>query len=278
MLIKDIRIIQKVELIIMHEIDRLCKAYNIEYFLIDGTLLGAVRNQGFIPWDDDIDIGMTVDNYKKFRIIASENLGKDFYFQALEDESDYSVPCAKVRIRHTNVVEKFSENVDIDNGIWVDIFCFDLVPSRIAYSKIYNVLLRVAARLNLIKHNYSPSVLTEKRISIFVNELLKYFPISKRKAKVIFEKLLYSRIGQNNNDTFVERDNMFWGKFVFPYDVIYPLITISFENEVFSCPNKPDEYLSQAYGNYMELPPVEERKGHLVESVYVEEKFFDLLR
>ena len=129
------RIVQIIELEIMKEIDRICKKHNIEYFAIGGTLLGSIRHKGFIPWDDDIDLGMSSENYDKFLSVVNNELDDKYLFHTWNDETQYALPISKVMMRGTHVVETFSKHVLANNGIWVDIFCYDLVPNCVAFSK-----------------------------------------------------------------------------------------------------------------------------------------------
>ena len=94
---ENLKKIQQIELDILLEVDRICKKHEIEYFLDFGTLLGAVRHSGFIPWDDDIDIGMTRDNYEKFLKIASSELKKDYFLQNVYTERETPFLYSKIR-------------------------------------------------------------------------------------------------------------------------------------------------------------------------------------
>ncbi|KDE71244.1 hypothetical protein FUSO7_10000, partial [Fusobacterium necrophorum BFTR-2] len=99
---KNLREVQLIELEILIEVDRICKKYEIEYFLDFGTLLGAIRHEGFIPWDDDIDIGMTRDNYEKFMKIAPSKLKKEYFLQNIDSEEQ--CPYLYSRLRKKNTV------------------------------------------------------------------------------------------------------------------------------------------------------------------------------
>ena len=117
----NIKDLQNVELEILLEVDRICKKHGVKYFLVSGTLLGAVRHKGFIPWDDDIDICMPVSDYRKFCKIAQEELGENFFFQSYETDF-YDRWFAKIRKNNTTCIEKVYENSRLHQGVWIDIF------------------------------------------------------------------------------------------------------------------------------------------------------------
>lgn len=130
---ETLRKLQLVELEIANEIKRVCVENNIKYFLESGTLLGAVRHGGFIPWDDDMDIGMMRDEYEKFLKIAPEKLSSEFILQTWKNEKDYSLTFAKVRKLDTIFLEYEFKDSSMHNGIWVDIFPYDSVPEKKYY-------------------------------------------------------------------------------------------------------------------------------------------------
>ena len=125
-----LRKVQLTELEILEKIDEICKKNNINYFLIGGTLLGDVRHKGFIPWDDDIDIGMLREDYEKFINVCLKNgaLGKDYYLHCNESDDDYFIPFIKVKKNNTTFAEKNIENINTHKGIFLDIFPYDNVP------------------------------------------------------------------------------------------------------------------------------------------------------
>lgn len=127
---ETLRKLQLVELEIANEIKRVCVENNIKYFLESGTLLGAVRHGGFIPWDDDMDIGMMREEYEKFLKIAPEKLSSEFILQTWKNEKDYSLTFAKVRKSDTIFLEYEFKDSSMHNGIWVDIFPYDSVPEK----------------------------------------------------------------------------------------------------------------------------------------------------
>ena len=122
--------LQRVILGIITDIDALCQKNSIDYYLVGGSTIGAVRHKGFIPWDDDLDIIMTHANYEKFIKVCNEQLDREkYYFQ--EGRKDWPLNYSKVRLRHTRIEELEDGGITPENqGIFVDVFKLDHVPDR----------------------------------------------------------------------------------------------------------------------------------------------------
>ena len=131
--------LQKEEIDILNEIVRICDKNNIPYFLAAGTLLGAVRHSGFIPWDDDIDLFMLRDDYNKFIKCAINEINDNYFLQCHDTDKYYYSSFIKVRKNNTLMIEEENENRKIHRGIWVDIFPLDYVKddSKILKFKVF---------------------------------------------------------------------------------------------------------------------------------------------
>ena len=124
-----LRQLQLVELEMLIEVDRICRKCNLRYNIIGGTLLGAVRHGGFIPWDDDADLVMFRDDYEKFREACKEELDKDrFYFQDMETTAGYRWGYGKLRRKKTVFVREHQEHMPYEQGVFIDIMPLDNVP------------------------------------------------------------------------------------------------------------------------------------------------------
>lgn len=117
--------LHKVEIEILDEIDRICRKNNINYCLVGGTLLGAVRHGGFIPWDDDLDVAMPRNDYEKFIDVCKNELSDDFYLHSIETDKTYWLPFIKIRKKYTIFEEKNIAGLGCKTGIYVDIFPLD---------------------------------------------------------------------------------------------------------------------------------------------------------
>ena len=124
-----LRDLQSILLKMLNDITKICDENGIQYFLDGGTMLGAVRHHGFIPWDDDVDIAMRREDYEKFLNVCKTKLNQELYFlQNEQTEKNYIHAFTKIRLNGTHIIEEFSKNVDIHNGIFIDVFPYDNVP------------------------------------------------------------------------------------------------------------------------------------------------------
>lgn len=255
------RELKKIELDMLKTLDSICCANGIQYFLVGGTCLGAVRHKGFIPWDDDIDVGMSRKDYEKFCEVAKTQLPSDLFLQNYHTEPNCGLIFAKIRKNNTTLSEVYSHHIDMNQGIWIDIFVYDNVPDDEATrKKLYKKVL-FYKNLYIIKCGYKnphPESLSY-RLAYAICKVV-VLPFSK---KFFIQKL----------DTLMQSYNSKDCKRSFPYGGAYPdrdtmdnrlfkdLTKLEFENEHFYAFKEYDTYLSSVYGNYMELPPVEKRVG-----------------
>lgn len=238
---------------ILEEIDRICKMHDIEYWLDGGTLLGAVRHSGFIPWDDDIDIAMRKEDMDRFCKVAMEELPNNLFLQTMETDPESKTPIVKVRDLNSIFIEfGDSFNLNYQKGIFVDIFPFVDYPtiSRSLTKKITRGI-SVSNSIMHDMHHYSFRSLAN----------LLYFGTKRFLFQIIWKVLL--RLRPTNTFFCVIPENNGYGV-TYRKDSIFPLSEIEFEGKKFSAPRNTDAYLKDLFGNYMEIPPKEKQKIHAV--------------
>lgn len=244
---------------ILLEVDRICKKNDIEYWLSDGTCLGAVRHKGFIPWDDDIDIAMMLEDYKKFLRVAPKELKLENYY--LHDKSidiRMTLNSAKVRDRNSILIEESElDNEKYHQGIYIDIFPMGYLKNinRLTF-KVYSIITKVKD-LNPYAGNNRKQKLILKYLGLIwiAQKLSKYFFTSRKTDKIGYRHL-YKNIQKIEN--------------------IFPLNKIEFEGYKFPCPNNTEAYLKELYGDtYMELPPEKNRIWHAKKIKLNEKCFFE---
>lgn len=261
-----------IEVRLLKELDIICKKYDIKYWLDGGTLLGAVRHKGFIPWDDDIDVGMLREDYEIFLKIAPKELPKDIFLQNWDTEKDFFLPMAKLRDKYSSIIETERRNMRNHSGIFIDIFPFDYLPKNNYLRKIQMIIffilksLKLEAKANQLKMK---NIKGNRRIKVifltFLQKIGKIIPKSFYKkcykvANIVFYKISPSEyIGDGLvNPTYYKKS-------IRNIDQIFPLGEVIFENESFPAPRDWSFYLTGLYNNYMELPLEEERKIHIKE-------------
>ena len=255
---KELEDLKKVELEILIDFANFCDKHNLTYFLVGGTLLGSIRHKGFIPWDDDIDVGMPRSDYEKFLELYSKDTKSKYYVQSLETDSSYWQCYAKVRKSHTLVIESAIKDLNINKEIGIDIFPFDLVSAN-SYSdvKVRATLIRSIRDTIQVKKNIKGiSDCHHKIISL----ILKIFSI-KRLYKT--NKKLMTK--DNNKDCNILMCFLMDYKIEKEFNeksIFYPLKEGDFEGYKFKLPNNYDYYLTHVYGDYMKLPKKEDRVTH----------------
>ena len=250
---RHLRRCQLKELDILREIDAICRRHDIPYWLDGGTLLGAVRHGGFIPWDDDVDIAMPLADIDRFCRVAASELPGELFLQTRATDSDVVAPVVKVRDRGSLLVEPGDDFArSYAKGLYVDIFPMRPYPT-VARSFVRRVA-RGYCRANAVLH-------TAHYYSLRSFAEFFYFGAKRALCRVAWEAAcLAFPMNEYLSNTL---DNNGYG-IMHRTDSVFPLSTIAFEGIAFSAPANPDAYLHDLYGDYHTLPPEEKRHGHAI--------------
>lgn len=249
---------------ILKEIKIICDKHNIPFFAVGGTLLGAVRHKGFIPWDDDIDIGMLRDDYDKFIDIAKKELPEQYFVLNFKENNHVPFCFTKICKKDTLFVEYETRKLKYPHCIFVDIMPYDNTfsdqPKRKKHlnkGKFYHQLFKSkilwgVSSLSSGKHLFF------KKVSRFLIHLsLLLIP-----KKYIFNKM--EKQMEQNNGKITNEYITFWSeeRFANPKNYYFPLVDLKFEDIDLKVPNNYDKILKKQYGDYMKLPPENKRVSH----------------
>jgi lipopolysaccharide cholinephosphotransferase len=135
----DIKTLQNKILEIAKYFDAFCREHGIVYYLMGGSALGALRHKGFVPWDDDFDVFMTYDNYKKFFDAAQKDLNTSEFYLKKENTPEWPLFFTKLRMNGTTLIEKDTQNRKMHKGIYIDIMCLNNVSDNKAYAYLQYV-------------------------------------------------------------------------------------------------------------------------------------------
>lgn len=250
-----------------------CDRLNIDYYAIGGTLLGAVRHSGFIPWDDDIDVGMLRKDYELFITNAQHLLPSNMFLQTYETDREYPMCFAKIRMNNTTFIETSVRKRRMNHGIYIDVFPIDYYPEN----KIRQLVWRVRERLIGARISTCFDMQT-KRMGVkdrFVYALSCILYSSVKRAQMRFDECL-----RKEKESGLVR-NYFgaWGtREIIPADYFKSQVVLSFENKKIKAPVCYHEYLSKIYGDYMKLPPKEKQVGHhYTEAIDVNRSYIEYL-
>lgn len=262
-----IRDVQNRILEIMKYIDSLCRQNGIVYYIMGGTALGAIRHGGFIPWDDDLDIFMTPDQYDKFKVVFERCNSKLFVLQEWRTTPNY-LEYAKVRMNGTTFIEEaFKDCFDMHQGIYVDIMILHKVPNSAFLQKKIYCYSKFVTLYALSQRNWRPKTKIQK----ILLKSLKYIPC-KYIAKHCYQNI-YRYDGLTDGYKYC-----YWitpAKFkngLFDKDFFSSPVDIPFEDTVLLGSEKITEYLEYRYGDYMKLPSEEQRKAAVHAMVFDTEK------
>lgn len=247
-----------VELEILKEFIRICNNNNLKYFAVGGTLIGTIRHKGFIPWDDDIDIGMPRKDYDKFISIATKEMNEKYFIQPGHDYKNSWQPFTKIRKKDTLADEKNIAHIDYPKGIFIDIFPFDNTNTN--HSILFKIKCNIIVTItDTIYYKWGAKKIDEIRRK----GLCRFFSLFSIKfLKKIQLKLMTSKNNKETKYLVSYGGSYSMYKETQPKDVFFPLKTKKFEGIDIKVPNKYDAYLREIYGDYMKLPPKEKRVNH----------------
>lgn len=250
--------VQKIQLNMAIEVDRICKKYKLNYSLDGGTLIGAIRHKGFIPWDDDLDICMLREDYNRFLEIAQKELGTKYFLQTSETDKNYGLIFSKIRANNTTYIEKMSKDVDIHNGIYIDIFPIDYTSTDEKKAKKVLKKIIILRMILLVKCNYKIDNSTLlKKISIIILKIIGMFMTKKCILKLI-NKIIDKNSNFNSKLVAIYGTTLF-NKGIYKKEYFKEYKRANFENENLSIIKRYDRYLTDIYGDYMTPPPLNER-------------------
>lgn len=253
---QNIKDVQNKILEIMKYIDKICRAEGIQYFIMGGTALGAVRHQGFIPWDDDLDIFMTPVEYEKFVGAFNKYNDSRFVLQEWKTVSNY-IEYSKVRMNGTTFIEEvFKDNHNMHHGIYVDIMILHKVPLNTFIQKLCYYDSKFVTLYGLSQRNWKPKA----RWQAVVLKMLKFLPcsfIANRCYRRIYkydalkEKFMYCY--------WITPASFFKG--LFEREMFENPVDIKFEDTYLLASQNVNKYLETRYGDYMKIPSKTEQKS-----------------
>lgn len=260
-----VRDVQEYLLLMLKDIDAVMRKNNIPYFLDSGTALGAIRHHGFIPWDDDADIGIMKEDYERMLDALQRDLSENYVVQCFEKDNRYNVliPAVKIRRKGTYIREK---NVLLSNrctgydgcdGLFIDVLVYDTVSMHKSTGFLYRL------------SNYALTV-----PEIIMDNVLHINPVGIKK-QFLKNAQAYSELAREENSEYLGLDlTWVWNGFYPPYhykkDELFPVRYVKFEDTYLPVPHNYDAYLRRCFGdNYMEEPPVYMRNAKHIAEIHL---------
>lgn len=266
--------LKKAILDIYKDVANLCDKYKLTYMMSGGTCLGAVRHQGFIPWDDDLDIMMPRKDYDTLiELLEKGELGSKYEFSYPNAKKDANTIFLKIFRKNSKDIEIHNVNTPFPKGIYLDVFALDVVPKK-----------KIAQKLKGLVANGIQFIAISTLYTQYPSEKLKEYMMldPNLKKRYYIKKILGIMFGLVPHakwiywfDRFVANSNegLQWGiptgrKYyngeIFNKDIFIPVTKGKFEGIDINLPHNSDRYLKNLYKNYMELPPIEKRERHFI--------------
>lgn len=262
-----IRKYQLSQLELLRETDRICRELNISYYLIGGTLLGAIRHRGFIPWDADIDIAMRRKDYEIFRKYWLSHGNDDYFYEHYLTDPNHWGPHAILRKKGTHIKYKRRENEKYQpmyDGIYLDIFPLDEAPKQkwiqVVQARLIRIMYQVSEQkvARVYEDNISALKLARKKIVQLLLSPITFRTLGKLRDWVM-------QWGNNHGDGhLVSMASHYSYRKQYMLDEVYGVpVEVDFEGEKRLAPAQTHTYLSQLFGDYMKLPPEDKRYSEL---------------
>ncbi|MCQ2801535.1 MAG: LicD family protein [archaeon] len=245
---------QEAMLKIAKEFIKVCEKLNLKYFAVYGTTIGAVRHNGFIPWDDDMDFCMPRKDYEKLLSEGQQYFPPNFFIESKQSEKDWWMIFSRIRDSNTTAIQKRYLFKNFNHGIWIDIFPIDIAPNSIEKANKLNKKECRFAKRRYLEHYYDHTRFN--RITDVITKIL--FP-SKSIAYNYSRRITNKYNNKNSNYVWL---GSFRNKLVFNKEIFEEQLLVPFEDIMISVPKKYDEFLTSIYGDWKKLPPENQRIGH----------------
>lgn len=246
---------------ILDQVVDICEKHSIEYYLAGGTLLGAIRHNGFIPWDDDIDIVMPRGEYERFAQICKQELSEKYFLHDKNSDPLYWWAFTKVQKNGTLFVENISKNVDTHHGIWIDIFILDECKKNDGFlTKLRSITAFYATSILATRRGLHEKVIG-KGVSI-VYALTR--PFSIKFLSNLRDKILSMQNGKKGANYYASFASKYgYKRETYKKEDFYPPQKAEFCGRLYNVPNNYEKILEGVYGaDYMQLPPEDQRLTH----------------
>lgn len=272
-----LRQVQLTELEILRDFIALCEEYHLAYFAFAGTGIGALRHRGFIPWDDDIDVGLPRADYETFLRVAKERYKDKYFVVNAEEEENFPLMTTRWCKRNTVFIEESLKDIDCPLGIFLDVYAFDPLPDD---DRAFHRQARAAwlwsklLILRSIPHPVLPLSGAKAGLARLVCAAAHYgmraFGISKRWLYRKCRSACVRYLGTNTGRLGYLCDTNPYANIVEAMDLNPPL-RLEFEGVAVNFPRSLREMLTKTYGDFMQLPPPEQRKNHYPHELRFEE-------
>ncbi len=257
--------IQEKILDIYNSVRELCDRNGIIYFAIGGTCIGAIRHKGFIPWDDDIDIAIPIEDYERFISLCKDELPKNLsYCSGLEQLHNFTLFYKIMDTETTFIEDAIKEYPDVYRGVFIDVMPLAGLPANKIKRKLFIIKLRILATFNSYRrHEFSKTKEKwwKKAFLIILRPIIFSFPFN------FFYIRYYKELKKHPTKT-SESVGYTWSpnrlyKLTFSMKAFSDIVEMPFEDTTMKCPIGYEEFLSTMFGNYMQLPPENKRvSGH----------------
>lgn len=265
--LKELRQYQYLQIEMIRFFVEICEKEQLTYYMLGGTMLGAIRHKGFIPWDDDADFGMPRPDYERFLLVAPSYMPQKIELQTLDNTENYHFYFSRMVCREKEVRVKWAKK-EQNVKIWIDIFPLDGMPDKLINRKlhIFHLLFR---RMMFVLSNFDESAFVNKKNRPLYEKILMAFALRVPIEKWISEKKQWHMLDKalkicpyEKSKYLINMMGEYKMKEMFQKSIFGKGHYYEFEGMLLNGPQDYDNYLSQLYGDYMTPPPLSDRNKH----------------
>ena len=258
--------IHDVELMILKDFIKFCEENDLTYFMYAGSLLGAIRHKGFIPWDDDLDVVMLRDEFEKFKRLYSSN--EKYELLSIESEENYPYLFVKLTLKNTRFEEEWASQLEFDIGFNIDVFVLDDLAEG-KYKRYYQIMRSFLYNRFMItsKIRLNDISFVSKVVSHSMYHILNFFNSNPAKLNKKCLNFLNKYSDANAKNVFDISANANEYPLIYDKSDFKEVEKVKFEDIYVNVPKNYDKILTELYGDYMQLPPEEDRYNHPIDII-----------